>query len=88
MLVFLLYQIKQAMKNKNIELIFSTMEDIRLKWWKRWAYEVNKVYSGWKIYPKMIKVCDGPYKKCWQSCIYLNLAKNNNLISHFFIFRI
>ena len=79
MLIFLLYQIKQAMKNKRIKLIFSSMEGIRLNWWKRWADEINKVYSGWKIYPKMIKVCDGPYKKCWQSCIYLNLLNNDNI---------
>ena len=88
MLIFLFYQIKRAMRNKKIELLFSSMEGMRLNWWKRWSNEVNKVYSGWKIYPKMIKVCDGPYKKCWQSCVYLNLynndnCKNNNLISLF-----
>ena len=80
MLIFLLYQIKLAIKNKKIDLIFSSMEGIRTNWWKRWSDEVNKLYSGWKIYPKMIKVCNGPYKKCWQSCAYLNLFNNNPIL--------
>lgn len=83
MVVFLAYQIDLALENKNIEFLFSSMEGIRSNWWKRWTVEANKVYSGWKIYPKLVKVCDGPYNKCWQSCAYLSLGKDSG--SQFFL---
>jgi len=80
MIVLLLYQIKLALKNKKIDTLFTSMEGMRLKWWTRWTNEVNQIYPGWKIYPKMIKVCEGSYLNCWQSCVYLNLFNKNNSI--------
>ena len=73
MVIFLAYHIDLVLKIKNINFIFSSMEGVRSNWWKRWVCEADKVYTGWKIYPNRIKVCDGPYSKCWQSCVYLNL---------------
>ena len=58
--IMLYYQIKSALK-ENLKFIFLSREKPCFTFWRYWIQSINKLYKEWKIYPEMVKVCNGPY---------------------------